>query len=278
MVKRKKRRGSSKAGRPRKEGARFPSGRLKASGPNELTLERRKLLCADITKATDPMDCALANGWITMQDHRTGMMYAALHRAAVTGGPRSGAGAGALEVTAGSQSSGVPWGLMASDEVAAIWDSAMKDVPAEEVADEARESANRRWRLASAAMTPEERAQVHLLCVQSSWPWWITNRAAAAQLKATIEAEARQPTEVELDKLARWKISIHEHKRDLLLSGLRAVRKALRPAIEPTAPESASVPYAPRSSRKVDEVTHYVDATGAPVFTAVRRVPVGGKA
>ncbi len=53
----------SRGGRPAQPGERTLGGRLKAPGPNQLVVERRKAMCGDITKATNPLDAAHYRGW-----------------------------------------------------------------------------------------------------------------------------------------------------------------------------------------------------------------------
>ena len=125
----------SKGGRPRKEGSRYPSGKLKAVGPNQLVLERRKALCDDPTKATCPLDAAYANGWLDLADYRTGIMFAHLHRAAGFGAVGAAMGSSleaptpmelSQDVTASAKSY---FSSLSHAEIASIWDS----VPASRV-------------------------------------------------------------------------------------------------------------------------------------------------
>ena len=202
----------SKGGRPRKEGSRYPSGKLKPTGPNPLVLARRKALCDDPTKATCPLDAAYANGWLDLADYRTGIMFAHLHRAAGFGAEGAAMGSSleaptpmelSQDVTASAKSY---FSSLSHAEIASIWDSAFEGAgePGEDK-DERAARANARWKLANAAMSPDERAEVHNVCILDSWPQWILQRRAR-----------RMDTS--------W-----ERKRDLLISGLRAVRRALRP-------------------------------------------------
>ena len=77
--------GSSKAGRPRKDGPRFPGGQLKpgVAANGRVVAIRRELLgdaAADITRASSPMDLAYARGWLSERQHRTGALLEALYR------------------------------------------------------------------------------------------------------------------------------------------------------------------------------------------------------
>ena len=84
--------GSSRGGRPRKEGERYPSGQLKPPGPNERVIALRTALLTggnlgsgpvDITKAENALDLALVRGWITEDRHRGAHRYAGLFRRAM---------------------------------------------------------------------------------------------------------------------------------------------------------------------------------------------------
>jgi hypothetical protein len=266
--------GSSKAGRPRQEGARTASGRLKPPGPNELMVERRKAMCADITMATDPLDCALANNWITVGDFRTAMTYASLHRAAITGGPGSGGGSGQHEASTGMDATGMTFAQMSSKDITEIWDSAFADTPNPEAKDLAQAEALAKFKAASNAMTAEQRAEVHRVVVTHSWPWWVTNRAAEAALRTKLKDEDRDPTPEEYGRLAKYRISTHERKRDTLLEGLKAIRKGLKTHRDRDKPPPAKIEAVPyrAPSAKVDETTTYVDGEGKVVFTGVRRI------
>ena len=92
-------------------------------------------------------------------------------------------------------------------------------------------------------MTPNERAEVHNVCILDSWPQWILQRRAG-----------RMAT--------RW-----ERKRDLLISGLRAVRRALRP--EAANEDGQEVPK-PTSGPQTIERTVYVDEDGKTVLEVER--------
>ena len=86
MRHRKKARGSSKAGRPRKEGPRYPSGDLRPLGPNAMTVEKRK--AGDAAAGEHPLDFALSQKWISERDHRAAMAYRSAYDGAHIGGPR----------------------------------------------------------------------------------------------------------------------------------------------------------------------------------------------
>ena len=243
----------SKGGRPRKDGSRYPSGKLKPVGPNHLVLERRKALCDDPTKATCPLDAAYANGWLDLADYRTGIMFAHLHRSAGFGAVGAAMGSSleaptplelSQDVTASARSY---FSSLSHAEIASIWDSVFGAAgePAEDK-DERAARANARWKLANAAMSPDERAEVHNVCILDSWPQWILQRRAG-----------RMETS--------W-----ERKRDLLISGLRAVRRALRPD---AANEGSQVAPKPSSAPRIIERTAYVDEVGETVLEVVRARP-----
>lgn len=78
--------GHSRAGRPRKDGARYDNGRLKPAGPNERVLTGRRALLGDpearpaeLKAAENPLDLMLARGWLSRDLHEAGRAFAALH-------------------------------------------------------------------------------------------------------------------------------------------------------------------------------------------------------
>lgn len=82
---------SSRAGRPRKEGERYPSGQLKSPKPNGRVLGIRQALVGpggDIANAENPLDVALARGWLSEEQHRSARAYAALYNRAGVALPR----------------------------------------------------------------------------------------------------------------------------------------------------------------------------------------------
>ena len=240
----------SKGGRPRKDGSRYPSGKLKPVGPNHLVLERRKALCDDPTKATCPLDAAYANGWLDLADYRTGIMFAHLHRAAGFGAVGAAMGSSLeaptpMELSQNTTASAKSYfSSLSHAEIASIWDSVFGG-PGEpgEDRDERAARANARWKLANAAMSPDERAEVHNACILDSWPQWILQRRAG-----------RMDTS--------W-----ERMRDLLISGLRAVRRALRP--EAANEDGQEATTSPTGSRTIER-TVYVDEAGEKVLEVER--------
>ncbi|MGH6970341.1 MAG: hypothetical protein ACREEQ_01910, partial [Caulobacteraceae bacterium] len=48
-----------------REGARYADGRLRPPGPNPAVLERRRAIAGDVAMAENPLDAALANGWLS---------------------------------------------------------------------------------------------------------------------------------------------------------------------------------------------------------------------
>lgn len=79
---------TSKNGRPRKSGDRYPSGKLKPDvKPNaRVVAMRRALLGAkhgqdvDITKTEHPLDLALARGWLTQERYDAAQLFIRLYR------------------------------------------------------------------------------------------------------------------------------------------------------------------------------------------------------
>lgn len=244
----------SNGGRPRQEGERTASGRLKPPGPNKLVIERRKALCDDVTKASNPLDAAHYRGWISAEEYETGQTFARLHAAAGFGGRGGGAGAhlevekptevsGDVTDSAGSFFSGLPHA-----EVTALWDAVFNDDGVQRQSAEDRAAkAMKNWKIANASMSVFQRAEVNLVCIEQSFPQWIIQRAAG-----------RMDTS--------W-----EAKRTLLIDGLRAVRLALKkptPATGST-PEPVVVIPAPRPTQVIEREIR-VDEDGGVVLEVER--------
>lgn len=239
----------SRGGRPAQAGDRTPGGRLKAPGPNQLVVERRKALCDDIRKATSPLDVAHYRGWIGDADYRTGMTYARLHAAAGFGRRDRGGSHEvslptevSIDVTADAKSffAGLPHA-----EVAALWDAVFDDDGQRKASAEQRaKDATRLWQAANAAMTAEQRQEVHRVCIDDSFPQWIIQRAAGHMETA-------------------W-----ESKRRLLLDGLRAIRMAGRSNQLPNGVLTPPAPPPISDMRVVEREVRLVD--GEPVLEVER--------
>lgn len=204
----------SSGGRPRKEGDRYPSGKLRPQKPNERTLEMRAALgVTDIGQAFSPIQIAARNGWLSPEDCRAAATFASIHTVAGLGRSHAAVGAG-LEVAPGTDVSGDPtassfFATLPYSEVVAIWDAVFNAEGGSEMERDSRaQRAMQQWKIVNAAMTPEQRSEVYDVCILDSFPQWIIQRATG-----------RMETS--------W-----ERKRDVLIQGLRAIAKALRPAAE----------------------------------------------
>lgn len=251
-------------GRPRQDGERFPNGRLKPPGPNQLMVERRKALCDDVTMATCPLDAAFARGWISRAEHAAGRAYIAVHmRAGFQGPGYSGqrdtslptGSADELRANWRGMTTGevlaIKWSTLSNKEIATIWDSALRDMgraadPTK--ADDFAKDANRKWRFLNAAMTTLQRLRVDEFCIRETWPRWFIDRA-----KGDMKGHS-------------------EDERTTLIEGLRVISRALEKPKTPAVSDIV-VPPAPRPSGPVrTERTVYVDQdTGAPVLEVERR-------
>lgn len=247
----------SKGGRPRQPGERTKGGRLKHS-PNERVLQMRSVFGVDhIGQAFSPIQVAFKNGWLSEADCRTAAEFASLHAAAGMGRSSISLSAG-MEVKPGADTSGDVtaasfFATLPDREVAQIWDAVFTDDGGPALGrEEAAARAMKRWKAACAAMTPDQREEVHNVCILDSFPQWVIQRA-----HGHMETS--------------W-----ERKRDLLIAGLRAIRAELHPpkAREPIntgargAPSSAPSPVPPR----VIEHTVYVDEDGEPLLEVERVV------
>lgn len=251
-------------GRPREEGDRYPGGRLKPPKPNARVTAHREALMGsstDLASADDPLDFALAKGWITERLHKAGRSFQRAYEQSRIGAPGLDRG-GPVELDEAMQVSRGSWSEMPDAEVAAVFDRVFSTPPAS-AREERERRALERWKAVNTVLETQERTEMFLVCVQASWPFWMLNEAAGKTLGY-----------------------INALKRTALLSGLRKVAAALRPRrqatgqrpkpvttfhalppVEPLANVTAPA-YEPRVLRT--ERTHYVDPEGAPVLEVVR--------
>lgn len=168
-------RGSSKSGRPRQAGDRYPSGRLKPAPPNEIVIQRRRDIIdgGDITKASDPLNFILERGWITEDQHRAGIAYLRAYAGARLGAPRGGI-ATLPETMTGSDAPDLTWAEMPDEDVTRIFDAAMEGpkLPAPDSAAEAMKL----WKELNGLLDPAQRKHVFDVCVLDSWPQWVIQR------------------------------------------------------------------------------------------------------
>lgn len=197
--------GKAKAGRPRQDGDRYPSGKLKPRKPNERTLEmRRSVGVIDIGQAFSPIQVAARQGWLSEEDCRTAALLAAIYSQAGIGRPVAGS-ASVTETPEPTEVSRDFWyfSTLPSKEVAEIWNAVFNFAGQNTTQQERAERSTKQWKVANAAMTPPQRQEVYNVCILDSFPQWVIHRAAG-----------RMDTS--------W-----ENKRTLLIEGLGAARRAL---------------------------------------------------
>jgi len=248
----KKRRGSSKAGRPRKPGPRFPSGKLRPNNePNaRVVADRRAMLGGDdldLSAAHDPLALAHARRWITTADLRTGEAYADIGRRAKIGGPGlANGGIAEANTTVGIDRRA--FRDMTDAEVTAVFDQVFSVRGA--TPEEAAAHAMALWQKVHRALTPIQRRELDLVCMQRSFPFWMMDLVAGREL-----------------------LGSRLEKRNALVEGLAAVREALHkpkaetPARQKLPPEPP--PEVVHGPRPID-VTRYVSPTGELIREVVR--------
>lgn len=232
--------GVSTGGRPPQEGERYPSGKLKRPGPNQLMVERRKAMCEDVTMASCPFDLAFAKGWISAGEYSAGRAYIAVHARANLGSPGIPSQSDHSMPEPVGDIRAVSWSALSDDEITRIWDSALRDSGPSGTRDEQTALAQRQWKAACAAMTLAEQTEVDNVCVRESWPQWVIQRSAG-----------------HMD--TSW-----EKSRTVLISGLRAIRQALAKPTEAKA--DTFIPAGPANDgpARVFERTVYVQEDGEP--------------
>ncbi len=243
-------------GRPRKDGDRYPNGRLKPEQPNPRVLAIRALLgVSDPRRPCTPLRLAHDRGWLTDDQYTAGNSYADTYKRAQIGAP------GVVVMSDTSIQSGVddvPTEARISDMkpevIAKVWDSAMRDVVGYEGPERAQEKAEAamvRWKLMTKAMTADQRREVDQLCLRESWPDWVMHRATG---------NFNSPA---------------ERQRDALIAGLEAIagtsprRKAAND--DKAAPRTIQPANDPGIGPVRTDRTIYVDQDGKAVLTVERR-------
>lgn len=265
-----RRKGSSKAGRPKKAGDRYACGKLKPEPPNAAVLAQRAQLLgsapdkagkvAQYQDASTPLDLALARGWLTEAQHKAGVAYAAAYRSARLGAPSLDAGG----VIASDPSTGGGRAVIADmspAEIAAAWDLVFSRRSAEGAQDRQAE-AFARWKTLNATLTSAEQAELHLTCVMEDWPQWLVQRVNG---RFGTSWERRYVVLVAaLDKLV---LALRPPKRSEPRAKTAPVGLELAPGT-PTAEPSGL-----RGPTRTD-TTRYVDGEGELVLEVERKRPL----
>lgn len=229
--------------------------------------------------AENPLDAALANGWLTDREHRAGKNYGMIYRQAAIGAPSLAAGA-FVETRWGEDDDlrGIAIRDMTSGEIAGVWTSAFEEGPRAASAD-AREreaaAALAKWRILNARLSAAVRTELFSVCVQETWPRWVIERVAGEQARAGASAERRALSDAELAQIARKFSEPWEQRRKLLVAGLQAVAGLLAELstsrFTPTKTPEPRPASRPPASNLVKEVAEYVDGEGSLLFTVERR-------
>jgi len=166
------------AGRPAKDGERYACGKLKPPPPNPVVLAHRAALCADPLMATNPIDCMLANRWITEDQHRTACRYREDRHRAQLCGPNVPTQKD-LSAPEGVDTRNLRFANLSFGEIAAIWDSVMgrTQMPVTDQ-EQAQHRAWERYKQASRSMTLEQFTEVDDVVMHDSWPQWVIQRKA----------------------------------------------------------------------------------------------------
>lgn len=234
---RRNKKGSSKAGRPRKEGDRYPSGKLKPPAPNEALLKRRK--AGDAAAGEHPLDFALSQNWITEQMHRDASAYRAAFNVAHIGGPRMSCGS--LAEVPPSETLRMNWSQMSDAEIVEIFDKVFSGELGPEDRPKLEAAALERWKRLNAALTTREREELFRVCILGSWPFWMPKKASSHALGVMDMA-----------------------KEEFLLGGLGAVGRALRPP-RPKAAKITPVPFKRARTGRTEVPVRYETEDGLPV-------------
>lgn len=242
-AKRRRSKGSSKAGRPKKAGDRYPSGKLRPPGPNAMVIARRK--AGDAEAGEHPLDFALSQQWITERQHRDAMAYRAAFNRAHIAGPRLSSGS--LAEVPPTEELRMNWSQMSDEEVVDVFDLVF-NVESGPLDREALEAvALERWKRLNVALSPTEREELFMVCVLGSWPFWMPKKAADHALGSK-------------DLL----------KEQRLHDALGAVSRALRPP-KARVDTIVSVPFKRQRAGRGEVVVRYETADGIEVSAESER-------
>lgn len=238
-----RRRGSSKAGRPKKGGERFPCGKLKASGPNPTVVAKRR--AGDASAGEHPLDFALSNNWITERMHKDAMAYRAAYARTQIGGPQLSLGG--LQESPDPETLRTNWSELSDAYIGELFDKVFSAEPLPEVKELQDIQALARWRNLNLALSPEERHELFLVCVVGSWPFWMPKRTNGTALGAK-------------DML----------KQEALFRGLGSVGRALRPPKEKGS-TVVSAPFRRTRSGRSEVTVRYETEEGVEVGAVSER-------
>jgi hypothetical protein len=146
----------------------------------------------------------------------------------------------------------IKWSTLSNKEIAAIWDSALRDLgrsadPTK--ADQFAADANRKWRSVHASLTTLQRMRVDEFCIRETWPRWFFDRVNG-NMRGHFEDE-----------------------RSTLIEGLRVIARALEKPKTPAVRDlvEATPPAAPGGPVRVERTVYVDQDTGAPVLEVERR-------
>lgn len=230
-----KRRGSSKAGRPRKDGERYANGRLKPTGPNATVIEKRR--AGDAEAGEHPLDFALSQGWVTEQQHRDAAAYRGIYQSAHIGGPRLSLGS--LTEVPPAETLRLNWSQMSDAEIVEIFDAVFSEDYKPPGQNGPAPMALERWRKLNAHLSAEERQQLFLVSVMGSWPLWMVKAASDKALGAR-----------------------DQERKAALFGAITGVGKALRP---PKGSTITPVPHKPPPRPATEVPVRYENQHGEPI-------------
>lgn len=256
----------NRAGRPQKAGDRYACGKLKPQtvAPNERVERERRALVgdsgADIATASDPLDFALARGFLSVPRHRAATSFAEAYERAKLGAPSLDQG-GPQEASTTVEAyierhhprPRNQWDMMNAADVARVFDAVFNVYGGSP--EEAELVAMVRWKAVMSPLTPEEQSELMAVCVRRSWPQWSIIKASGREVPEVWDRKRRM-LEVGLDKVTA---ALRE-----LAAAKRGERKPPEdgPAASVTQLELEPVPAA---GRKVIERLNFVDEDGEPL-------------
>lgn len=163
-------------GRPKAEGARYPSGELvrRPATPNPVVLESRRHALgdsgADLSAAEDPMVLAFSRRWLTEAELRAGdgfaATYAANHPARRV--------APAYEAPDRAYRDPRTIAQLSDGEIVEAFDSMMDSTSRSTMSEARQRAASERYRRMCLALTALEHHEIFAAFVRRDWPQWLT--------------------------------------------------------------------------------------------------------
>ena len=176
----------AQGGRPRKEGDRMPSGRLRDPGPNPRMLEQRRALLGSGANEkldhNDPLDVALARGWLSQERHQIANRLSGMFRRAGT------------HLPAGMRVADYGEATLRREVAEQVTGGSVAYVPVSDL--DGDPEAWAKVKLALDAMKPVQRKIVISAVIQREWPQWLRLRLSGLSISTREQVDLEDGLDV----------------------------------------------------------------------------------